>query len=111
MEEEYTAIINKWGKVQRKGKNNPYTSHNGHMFTFLDKKGELMAIRLGKEEQAFFMEKYGTGPVIQYNSTMRGYVEIPKSMFEDYKELEPWLNKSWEYINSLDPKPTTKKKK
>ena len=36
-EEKYNELIAKWGKTERKGKANPYTSHNGHMFTFIDK--------------------------------------------------------------------------
>ncbi|UKN02684.1 hypothetical protein K6119_04045 [Paracrocinitomix mangrovi] len=109
-EEQYNQLIAKWGKTERKGKANPYTSHNGHMFSFIDKKQEYLAIRLGKEEQTAFMEKYKTGPVIQYNSTMRGYVEVPKEMFADYEVVKIWLDKSWEYINSLEPQPSKKKK-
>lgn len=110
MEDLYTKHIETWGKVERKGKKNPYTSHNGHMFTFFDTKENYMAVRLSKEEQEAYFEATGTGPVIQYNSEMRGYIRLTDEIFEDYQKVESWLEKSWKYINSLKPKPSTKRK-
>ena len=76
--------------IERKGAKNPYTSHNGHMFSFLTSRDSL-AIRLDKPDVEAFRDNYKTGPVIEYNATMRGYVEVPPG------------------IGSLEPKPTTKK--
>jgi hypothetical protein len=36
--------------IERKGKTNPYTSHNGHMFSHLSKTGTL-GLRLPKEDR------------------------------------------------------------
>ncbi|MDA1265226.1 MAG: hypothetical protein O2816_09135 [Planctomycetota bacterium] len=94
--------------IERKGAKNPYTSHNGHMFSFLTSRDSL-AIRLDKPDVEAFREKYKTGPVIEYNATMRGYVEVPPGLLKKGAELKQWLVKSWEYIGSLEPKPTTKK--
>jgi len=37
----YEALIATHPKIERKGKSNPYTSVNGHMFSYLSKEGEL----------------------------------------------------------------------
>jgi len=63
----------------RKGKTVPYTSANGHMFSLVNKAGEL-GIRLDKVAQKAFMEKYGTTLFTSHGATMRGYVLIPKEM-------------------------------
>jgi hypothetical protein len=109
-EEEYTAYIKEWGKVERKGKKNPYTSHNGHMFTFLDTQNEYLAVRLSADEKKSFNEKHNQGDVIQYNSVMNGYVEIPSNMAKNKEEVFEMLDQSFDFINSLKPKPTKKKK-
>jgi TfoX/Sxy family transcriptional regulator of competence genes len=96
--------------IERKGKNMIYTSVNGHMFTYLDSDG-VLGIRMSKEDQAAFVEKYKTGPYLQYGATMRGYVTVPDSLFQDTEALKPYLEQSYNYITSIEPKPTTKKKK
>lgn len=110
MEDQYTAYIQEWGKVERKGKKIPYTSHNGHMFTFLDTANGYLAVRLSKEEKAAFNEKHNQGDVIQHNSVMNGYVEIPKEMFADKKAVFEMLDQSFAFVSSLEPKPSKKKK-
>ena len=110
MEEQYTKYIEEWGKVERKGKSMPYTSLNGHMFTFIDKKNEYLAIRLSAESKAAFNIKHKMGDVIQHNSVMNGYVEIPKEMFADKVAVFKMLDQSYDYIGSLKPKPSKKKK-
>ena len=106
----YNQLVDLMPNIQRKGKANPYTSHNGHMFSFLDKEGNL-GIRLGESDKKAFEEKYDSPPFIQYNSVMRGYVTVPQELLNDPKALLPYLKMSFEYIDSLKPKPTTKKKK
>lgn len=94
--------------IERKGKANPYTSHNGHMFSFLDKEGKL-GVRLSKENKEAFEEEYRTPPFIQYNAVMNGYVTIPQSLLEDTAELAEYLSLGLEFVSSLKPKPTKKK--
>ena len=110
MEDQYTAYIQEWGKVERKGKKNPYTSHNGHMFTFLDTKNNYLAVRLSAEGKKAFNEHHQLGDVIQHNSVMNGYVQIPDEIFNDKKALFEMLDQSFEFVSSLKPKPTKKKK-
>ena len=96
--------------VKIKGKTSAYTSMNGHMFSFLGKRGEV-ALRLSKADQAAFVETYGTPPVIQYGSTMRGYVELPDVLRDDLDALKAYFAMSIAYIETLKPKPTKKSKK
>ena len=106
----YEALIATHPKFERKGKSNPYTSVNGHMFSYLSKKGEL-GLRLSKEDQAAFVAKYKSGPFIQYGAVMRDYVTVPQDLLADTKELTGYLAKSYDYVSSLKPKPTKRKKK
>lgn len=106
--ELYTAVVDAGsGDTIVKGAKNPYTSRNGHMFSFLDADG-TMALRLSKELGAEFLEKYDTGPVIQYGSVMRGYVSIPDELLQDTGKLVDWFDKAFEWIGTLEPKPTKK---
>lgn len=110
MEELYTQYIKEWGKVERKGKKNPYTSLNGHMFSFIDQTNEYLAVRLSKEGKQAYNDKYNLGDVIQHNSVMNGYVEIPKDKFQDKEFVFKMLNESYDFVSSLKPKPSKKKK-
>ena len=88
-----------------KGAKNPYTSRNGHMFSFLDQEGG-MAVRLSDELQEEFMADYDSGPVMQYGSVMRGYLSVPPVLLEDTDAVASWLNRSYEWIGTLPPKAT-----
>jgi hypothetical protein len=56
----YDRLIATQPDVQRKGATMPYTSHNGHMFSFLTPDGHL-ALRLPSSERDAFMASYRTG--------------------------------------------------
>jgi hypothetical protein len=90
-----------------KGAKNPYTSRNGHMFSFLAPDG-LMALRLSDELGEEFRAQYESGPVMQYGSVMRGYLSIPAELLAKPAELAPWFDRAWDWIGSLPPKPTKK---
>ena len=100
--ERYAAVVEGAGDVV-KGAKNPYTSRNGHMFSFLDPDGQ-MAIRLSDELADDFLSTYESGPVVQYGSVMRGYVSIPDDLLTDTDELVSWFEKSYEWIGTLEPK-------
>lgn len=89
--------------VEVKGAKNPYTSRNGHMFSFLDRDG-AMALRLSDELIEEYGQSYSTEPVIQYGSVMRGYVTIDATLFEDVDALASWFDRSYDWIGTLDPK-------
>lgn len=99
----YDAIVAKCPKFERKGKTMPYTSANGHMFSLLNKAGEL-GFRYSKEVQEKYIKKFNSSHFISYNSVMRGYVLIPEAMLNDTEQLAKYLNESYEYVMSLDPK-------
>ena len=88
-----------------KGAKNPYTSRNGHMFSFLDAEG-TMALRLSDELTAEFRAAHDSGDVIQYGATMRGYSSIPADLLADPESLVSWFDASWAWIGTLPPKAT-----
>ena len=90
-----------------KGAKNPYTSRNGHMFSFLDADG-TMALRLSDELTEEFRSTYESGDVIQYGATMRGYSSVPAELLADTDTLAVWFDRSWEWIATLPAKPTKK---
>ena len=107
--ELYNKVIKIHPLIERKGKNNPYTSLKGHMFSFLDKEGK-MGLRFSKEYLVEFNKKYGGGPNVQYGSVMNGYAIIPDDLLEDTDKLLEYLEISYQFITTLKPKPSKKKK-
>ena len=107
--ERYAAVVQKSeSSTEVKGAKNPYTSRNGHMFSFLDGDG-TMALRLSDEATEEFRSRYDSGDVIQYGATMRGYSSVPAELLADTAELAGWFDKAWTWIGTLPPKPTKKK--
>jgi hypothetical protein len=106
--ELYNNLIASIPVIDRKGKTMPYTSVNGHMFSFLDKEGK-MGLRLSEEDREAFIQKYNCTLMIQYERVMKEYVVVPNDLLSDTKKLSTYLKKSYDYISSLKPKPTKKK--
>lgn len=99
----YDQLIDKCPRFERKGKTMPYTSANGHMFSQLNKAGEI-GIRFSEEVKAQYMEALGTTHYTAYGAKMRGYILIPETMLKDLDQLADYLNESYDYVMSLDPK-------
>jgi hypothetical protein len=57
--ELYEKLVATIPAIERKGDVHPYTSANGHMFSYLDQSG-AMGLRLPKDEVESFLEKYKT---------------------------------------------------
>jgi hypothetical protein len=72
----YEKLIATNPKIKRKGAANPYTSLNGHMFTYLDPSGSL-ALRLREDEREKFLKKYKTTLFQAYGHVMKEYVTVP----------------------------------
>lgn len=105
---QYTAVVERSeSDAEVKGAKNPYTSRNGHMFSFLAPDG-VMALRLSEERGEQFRAEYDSGPVVQYGSVMRGYVSVPAELLAEPGELTPWFDEAWDWIGSLPAKPTKK---
>lgn len=96
-------------KVERKGATVPYTSLNGHMFSYLGKTGEL-ALRLPADEREAFLEKYKTKLCELYGVVQKEYVMVPDSLLKNTKELKPYFDASFAYVSAMKPKPTKKAK-
>lgn len=54
------------------------------------------------------MEKFNTGLSHQYGAVMRKYVHVPDELLSDIETLKPYLEKSFDYVQTLKPKPTKK---
>ena len=99
----YDTVIEKCSRFERKGKANPYTASNGHMFSQINKDGQL-GIRFSKKQQQAYFEEFDTGPFLSYGSVMRGYVLMPDWIWEDQVKMEELLNEGFDYVNTLEPK-------
>jgi hypothetical protein len=107
----YDKLIATLPEIERKGAANPYTSHNGHMFSLLLGPKGVMALRLPEDERENFLKKYNTTLYEAYGAVMKEYVTVPDALLKETKALQKHLAVSYAYVQTLKPKPTTKKKR
>ena len=100
----YEKLVAANPKVERKGDTVPYTSLNGHMFSYLSKEGKL-ALRLPAPDREVFLKKYGAKLCAAYGVAQPEYVEVPDSLLSATKELKKFFDSSYNYVGSLKPKP------
>lgn len=100
---KYKELVEELFHDRVKGKANPYTAVNGNMYSFLDDQGRI-CLRMSEEDRARFAEQFGTEPVVQYGSVMKGYVAIPSTQLSDPEELSESFMMSLEYAVSLPAK-------
>ena len=105
----YVDLIKTNPEIERKGVKLPYTSANGHMFTFLSESGTL-AIRLPEKERESFLKKYNTSLMEAHGTIMKEYVVVPDTLLKNINELKKYLNLSYEYVKALKPKAQKKSK-
>lgn len=105
----YEALVATNPKVERKGDSVPYTSVNGHMFSYLSKEGKL-ELRLPDAEREAFLKKYKAKLCEAYGRVQPEYVEVPDSLLGATSELKKFFDASYAYVASLKPKPPAKKK-
>jgi len=105
----YEKLVATNPAVKKKGATMPYTSLNGHMFSYLGKDGKV-ALRLPAGEREAFVKKYKTKLREAYGTIQAEYVEVPPSLLASTKELKKYFDLSFAYVGSLKPKPTTRKK-
>lgn len=104
----YEKLVATHPKAERKGATMPYTSRNGHMFSFLTKEGRL-ALRLPETARDEFVRKYKARPVVQHGAVMKEYVEVPGRLMARTSELSRYFSLGYDYVGSLPPKSTKKK--
>jgi len=102
---QYEMLVATDPSIDRKGATMPYTSINGHMFSFLDA-GGLLALRLPDDARKSFLETYDSVLVEQHGRIMKEYVVVPDGLLHNTFELRPWFERSREYVSALSPKPT-----
>ncbi len=106
--ELYAQLVATNPDVELKGAAMPYTSLNGHMFSFLTTSGTL-ALRLPTGEREAFLKKYKTQLCKQHGTVLKEYVEVPDALLKKTRELKKYFDQSYQYAGSLKPKPTRKK--
>lgn len=94
--------------VSVKGDTVPYTSVNGHMFSYLSKSGTL-CLRLPMESRDAFLKAYKTKLSTQYGIVQKEYVEVPDTLLAKTSELRKYFALSYAYVCGLKPKPTKTK--
>ena len=105
----YERLVSSTPGVERKGATMPYTSRNGHMFSFLDATGQV-SLRLSPQDREAFTSRYEAEPSIQHGRPMKEYVPVPHDLLDRTDELREWLIRSHAWIETLPPKATTRKK-
>ena len=101
--ELYDKLIRERPHMERKGVALPYTSVNGHMFTFLSSAGSL-ALRLPSDRREEFLREYNTSLFVAHGTVLKEYVEVPEGLFKDTGALLPHLDASYQYVLGLKPK-------
>ncbi len=104
----YETLITTNPKIERKGATMPYAAVNGNMFTLLDPSGTL-ALRLSEEDREKFLKKYKTKLFEAYGAVMKEYVTVPDTLLKNTRELEKYLELSYEYVKTLKPKASKKR--
>jgi len=99
----YDKLVATQPGVERKGAAVPYTSLNGHMFSYLAKSG-VLALRLPEPARAAFLKKYKTRLCEQYGIVQKEYVEVPAALLKKTTELAPHFAASYAYVRGLKPK-------
>jgi len=106
--ELYEKLVHTIPNLERKGDANPYTSMNGNMFTLL-LQSKTLALRLPEPDRTAFLKKYKTKLFEAYGAVMPEYVTVPDSLLPKTRELQKYMQASYEYAKTLKPKPTKKK--
>ena len=108
--ELYEKLVATNPNVKRRGATHPYTSLNGHMFSYLHPSCSV-ALRLPKDEREKFLEKYKTRLFEAYGVVQKEYVTVPDTLLRNTKELKTYFERSFQYVQTLKPKASRKKQK
>src|SRR6266568_3950333 len=86
--DSYKKLIESNPKIELKGATVPYTSYNGHMFSYFEKDGSF-GLRLPTEVREEFLKKYKTTLFISYGIVKKEFVLVPEKLLKNTKELKP----------------------
>ncbi len=101
----YENLVKLFPNIERKGKTMPYTSLNGHMFSFINKEGK-MGLRLAEVERTKFIHSFNSSLMEQHGRIMKEYIIVPDQLLKDTDKLTKYFEKSIKYVSSLKPKIT-----
>ena len=99
----YRKLIGTNPKIELKGATIPYTSFNGHMFSYFEKDGSF-GLRLPEKAREDFLKKYKTTLFISYGIVKKEFVLVPEKLLMNFKEVKPYFDMSFEYVKSLKAK-------
>ena len=106
--EQYDRAIATLPDIARKGATVPYTSLNGHMFSFLTPTGSLV-MRLPAGQREAFLERFDTVIHEAYGTVLKDWVVVPDALLADTTALAPHFRASYDYVAGQKPKPTRRK--
>ena len=99
----YKSLIDTNPQIEMKGATVPYTSFNGHMFSYFEK-DSTFGLRLPEKARDEFINKYKTTLFISYGIIKKEFVLVPDKLFLNINELKPWFERSFDYVKSLKAK-------
>ena len=103
----YVELVATIHEAQLKGAKMPYTSMNGNMYSYLGENG--VGLRLPADVREEFLTKYRTTLYHAYGIVQKEYVTVPDKLLKNTKELQKYFAMSYQYVQSLKPKSSTKK--
>ena len=106
----YEKLLATIPEIERKGADNPFTSLNGNMFSLLLSPEGRMALRLPQDEREQFLKKYKTTLFEAYGTMMKEHVAVPDTLLKKTKELQKYLQWSYDYAKTLKSKASKKKR-
>ena len=106
--EWYEKLVATNPNIERKGATHPYTSLNGHMFSYLHPSGSV-ALRLPQDARESFLKKYKTTLFEAYGIVQKEYVKVPDALLRRTTELQRYFELSYQYVQTLKPKLSKKK--
>lgn len=99
----YKKLIDTLPGIELKGATIPYTSFNGHMFSYFEKDGTF-GLRLPEKAKEEFLKKYKTTLFVSYGVVKKEWVLVPEKLFNNYEEFKPYFKISFEFVKTLKAK-------
>lgn len=109
LKKQFAQILSKYPEAQARTMfSYPAGFVNGQMFMSIF--GDSVMLRLSDEDRANFL-KLPNSKLFEPmpGRPMKEYVEVPKTMLADPKEMNKWVVKSLGYAQALPPKKSKKK--
>jgi hypothetical protein len=101
--EAYKKLIKTNPQIELKGAAIPYTSFNGHMFSYFEKDGTF-GLRLPEKAREEFLKKFKTTLFVSYGIVKKEFVLVPDNLLKNLRKIKPYFDISFEYVKSLKAK-------